>query len=260
MSNIIIEMRNWDDIKWYMNEGFHISEMAGVEFPGYITLQVDLSEPVQNESIRNLVLHAREKGVDIKTDDPNALEMLKLPPDTPKEENANTSEGAPKNLANRPNIERQEQLKKCNAFFLKVAEKLKDTHIIASASHRWISACLIPKGTEEQLTYHSKPVNSLRVACNWNWRASSKRCKDEKYIQCHTDDLPWARKKEADGSASKPIWGNMVGYFDADQKYHCVYGEKFNRETKTWEWVEGDPDAVAEMMRSKMSEVLATDE
>ena len=71
------------------------------------------------------------------------------------------------------------------------------------------------------------------------------------YIQCETDDLPRAKKRIGEGLASKPINAVSVGYFGEDQKYHVIYGEKFDRKTKTWSWVEADPKEVLDILKGE---------
>lgn len=152
----------------------------------------------------------------------------------------------------------KQQLTKCINFFNEVAEDLMDTHVtVHSKSKKWPSMCLVRNGEQKQVTYYGKPVNSLRVAPNWNWRAGLDRCSNPGYIQCVTPDLPFAKKRSAEHPewSTLPILGNMVGYFDTDNKYHCVYGEKYDFETKTWTWVEADPKDVANMIRAKTEEI-----
>jgi len=145
----------------------------------------------------------------------------------------------------------KQQLENCTRFFNAVAELLKDTHVVvASRSKKWPSACLVEKGQENQVTYYGKPVNSLRVGPNWNWRAGLDRCSNPDYIQCVTPDLPYVKQRPKDHPewASPPVWGNMVAYFSTDNKYHCVFGEKYDKEEKQWIWVEAIPEKVAEMI------------
>ena len=154
----------------------------------------------------------------------------------------------------------KEQLNKCLAFFEAVAEKLQDTHtIVHSKSKKWKSMYLVKKGEEGQVTYYSKPINSLRVAPNWNWRAGLDRCSNPDYIQCVTPDLPFAkrRSKEHPELSTMPIFANMVGYFDTDNKYHCVYGERYDFAKKKWVWVDSDPEEVARNIRIRMEEIDA---
>ena len=154
------------------------------------------------------------------------------------------------------------QLDECIQFFNIVAAQLKDTHVVVeSKSKKWPSFCLVEKGQERQVSYYGKPVNSLRVAPNWNWRAGLDRCSNPKYIQCVTPDLPFARRRPAEHPewSSMPIFGNMVGYFDTDNKYHCIFGEKYDRETKEWSWVNGiSPLQMARIIKTKMEELHAS--
>lgn len=152
----------------------------------------------------------------------------------------------------------KQQFENCVRFFNAVAEELKDTHVIVpSKSKKWRSMCLVRKGEENQVSYYGKPVNSLRVAPNWNWRAGLDRCTNPTYIQCVTPDLPFAKKRSKENPewSTMPIFGNMVGYFDTDNKYHCIFGEKYEPETKSWIWVENAPIIVANKIREKMAEL-----
>ena len=153
----------------------------------------------------------------------------------------------------------KKQYEECMRFFNTVAEELKDTHeVIGSKSKKWQSKCLVRKGEADQVTYYSKPVNSIRVAPNWNWRAGLDRCSNTSYIQCVTPDLPFAKKrsKEHPEWSTKPILGNMIGYFDTDNKYHCIFGEWYDFETKEYRWKDMySPHDVAMMIRQKMQEL-----
>ena len=152
----------------------------------------------------------------------------------------------------------KQQLDRCIKFFNEVAEELKDTHVIVpSKSKKWQSMCLVRKGEEKQVNYYGKPVNSLRVAPNWNWRAGIDRCSNANYIQCVTPDLPFAKKRSPEHPewSTMPIFGNMVGYFDTDNKYHCVFGEKYDFDFKSWMWVENIPSLVAKKIRERMVEL-----
>ena len=142
----------------------------------------------------------------------------------------------------------------CLEFFHKTAALVSDIYEeLPSKSKHWPSICLVPKGTASQVTYYGKPVNSLRVAMNWNWRAGLDKCSIPKYIQCVTKDLPFvkARPKDHPERSSPPIFGNMVALFDTDNKYHCIFGEKYDRSSKTWSWVENTPERVAYMLRER---------
>lgn len=133
---------------------------------------------------------------------------------------------------------REEKMNACLMYFEELSEKLKDTHEVIRSCNGDASAYLIPKGSIEELSYYSKPADSYRVSDHWNWFASTKKCENAKYIQCLSVDLPWARRREVDGKATRPVIGYQVAYFGSDKKYHHVFGEKFNRRTKEWSWEE----------------------
>lgn len=151
----------------------------------------------------------------------------------------------------------KKQLDECINFFMAVAEELKDTHVIVhSKSKKWKSMCLVRKGEEDQVSYYGKPVNSLRVAPNWNWRAGTDRCTNLNYIQCVTPDLPFAKKRSPENPdwATKPIFGNMVAYFGTDNKYHCVFGEKYDFGEKKYRWISADPKIFAQKLKERIAE------
>lgn len=132
-------------------------------------------------------------------------------------------------------------LQDCNTWFDQLAEALKDTHVVVGSCNKDCSRYLVPIGTEDQITYYGKPANSFRVSDHWNWRSPLKKCKKEKYVQCYSKDMPWTAKRMAPGKASRPMIGNAVMYYSGvDKAYHVMYGEKFDRETKTWSFVTMD--------------------
>lgn len=133
-------------------------------------------------------------------------------------------------------------------FFMVLSSILEKTHMVVSSCNRDLSQYLIPKGTLSQLTYHSKPDLSFRISDHWNWYAALYKCEDEHYIQCYTQDMPWTRRREREGMASKPVLGTSVCVMGGDGKYHVVYGEVFDRKSKKWGWLETDPADVAEMI------------
>lgn len=149
----------------------------------------------------------------------------------------------------------KQQLNNCVVFFNRVAALVDDIYeVVPGKGKQWQSYCLVPKGTRSQINYYGKPVDSLRVAMNWNWRASLYKCSVPNHIQCVTQDLPFvkARPKDHPDLASPPVYGNMVALFDKDHKYHCLYGEKYDRVTKTWGWVDDKtPEDVANMLRER---------
>lgn len=152
------------------------------------------------------------------------------------------------------------QMDYCVNFFNKVADLLSDIYeVVRPDDKKNRSRCLVPKGTASQVTYYGKPVYSLRVGAVWNWRASLKKCNVPEHIQCVTRDLPYVkgRPKGHPELPSPPIYGNMVAIFDTDKKYHCIYGEKYDKKTKTWMWVDNTPERAAMYVRKKYVESLA---
>ena len=124
----------------------------------------------------------------------------------------------------------------CNKFFDNLAETLKETHEVVESCNADCTRYLIPKGSIDKLTYYSKPANSYRVSDHWNWYANINKCINENYIQCLCSDLPRAKKRSAEGKPSSPIYGCLVAAIGSDGKYHHVFGEKFDRHSRTWSW------------------------
>ena len=138
----------------------------------------------------------------------------------------------------------EEKKAKCQLFYKELVTALRDSHENVKSCNRDDSAYLVPKGTSDQITYESKPINSFRISDHWNWKANLEKNQKDGYIQCYTKDVPVCKARPEPGKASPPIWAWQVGYFGEDKAYHCVYGEVFNRESKTWYWLEGDVDDV----------------
>lgn len=142
----------------------------------------------------------------------------------------------------------KEKIDACYTFFKALGKELGDEYeVLASINKdtRFNSLYLCPKGTRDQVTYYGKPLNSFRVSTHWNWRASLEKCKNEKYIQCLNVDLPFARKRKAEGEASDPIIAEQVAVIGEDGKYHAIFGEVFDRKEREWKWIEADPKEVA---------------
>ena len=131
----------------------------------------------------------------------------------------------------------------CNAWFDKLAELVipMGYKVIRSSNPTSNDRYLVPVGTENDLSWNSKPAFSFRVSNHWNWRANKKKCDDDRYIQCYTRDMPWARKRRDDGLATRPMIGCAVAYFTEGREYVVIYGEKFNRINKTWSYTAIDP-------------------
>ena len=137
-------------------------------------------------------------------------------------------------------MNREEKMECCMNFFKALSEALSDTHEVIGSCNHDSSVYLIPKGTEKGISYYGKPRRSFRVSDHWNWYSSLKKCDRPAYVQCYSMDMPWARQRPEEGVASKPISGIQVAVYGKDRRYHHVYGDKYNRKTRTWEWVEGD--------------------
>ena len=143
---------------------------------------------------------------------------------------------------------RKQKMRECKEFFAILRDILHEKYEVVPSCNCDESRYLIPKGTISEITYHSKPALSFRLSDHWNWYAALYKCKDEHYIQCYTRDMPWTRKREKEGMASKPRLGTTVCVMGGDGQYHVVFGERFNRKTKAWEWIESDPADIAEMV------------
>lgn len=139
----------------------------------------------------------------------------------------------------------------CTKFFDILADLMKEEYEVVASCNADFSRYLVPKGTADQITYSGKPDKSFRISDHWNWFANLNKCSDPNYIQCLSVDLPWARKRIEDGKASKSITGVQVSVIGDDGKYHVVFGEKFDRKTKAWSWV----DASANDISKKFLEV-----
>lgn len=128
----------------------------------------------------------------------------------------------------------------CKKFFEELSEKLKDTHVVVKSCNADESAYLIPKGTEDQITYYGKPDCSFRISDHWNWYSNTKKCNDPNYIQCMNVDLNvMAKNRKGPGLASDPYWAWCVGiYFEKDGVYHTMVGEFYNPVTEKQEFIE----------------------
>ena len=142
---------------------------------------------------------------------------------------------------------KSERYTKCSEYFNKLADAINNYTVIGSINQDF-SKYLIPNGTEQQLSYESKPMYSFRISDHWNWYANLNKCSKAWYIQCLTRDMPWAKKRLKEGYASKPINGVSVMFYGSDGLYHCVFGEVFDRTTKTWNWIETPIEEVLKMI------------
>ena len=148
----------------------------------------------------------------------------------------------------------KDRFDKCNVFFDKLCEVLANEYDVVNSP--WTKdRYLVPKGTADQITYYTKPMSSFRVSDHWNWFAPTNKCDKQSMIQCYSVDLPFAHDRAGDkkskGSYSR-IDAAQVGFVCPDGKYRAVYGEIYDRKTKTWSWLEVSPEDVACMIPSSV--------
>ena len=145
-------------------------------------------------------------------------------------------------------MNRQEKMEMCMTFFRALELALSETHEVVGSCNNNASFYLVPKGTEEQISYYGKPKKSFRISDHWNWYSNLTKCDIPGYAQCYSADMPWPRRRPEEGRGSSPIIGIAVQVFGADNRYHTVYGEKFDRKTRNWAWMEGSIENAIEMM------------
>lgn len=144
-----------------------------------------------------------------------------------------------------------QKLKACMRFFEELAEELeKEYEVLGSCNHD-SSVYLVPKGKSDQVTYYGKPMWSFRVSDHWNWFTSLNKNSDEHYVQCFSIDMPYPRRRALLGQATEPRKGCQVAFFGRDRKYHCVFGERYDRKTKSWEWVNGSIEDAIKLVASR---------
>ena len=134
-------------------------------------------------------------------------------------------------------------------FFKQLGDALAESHEMIGSCNHDSSVYLIPKGQEDELTYYGKPIGSFRVSDHWNWFSTLEKCSKPAYVQCCSVDMPRARQRPEEGVPSEPMYGSQVAVFGKDRRYHCVFGEKYDRRTRTWSWVEGDLQEAIETIR-----------
>ena len=133
----------------------------------------------------------------------------------------------------------------CNDFMDRLAELLGSKYEMVGSCNKDVSRYLIPAGTKDQITYYGKPVNSFRISDHWSWFSNLKKCSVRNYIQCYSKDIPVPKARPVGtDTATKPIRAIQVCVQGADGMCHHVFGEKFDRKTHWWSWVESDPKAV----------------
>lgn len=137
---------------------------------------------------------------------------------------------------------REKQLK-CVVFFDALTSMLGNRYERLASCNQDMSAYLCPLGTSSEVTYYGKPEGSFRISDHWNWYANTNKCSNPKYIQCYCNELPWAHRRPAPNRAGKPVMASCVCVF-RNGRYHVVYGERWDRKTKTWGWIENNPEEV----------------
>jgi hypothetical protein len=140
----------------------------------------------------------------------------------------------------------KEKNENCVAFFDALCDMLADSYERYASCNQDISAYLCPIGTTDEVTYYGKPEGSFRVSNHWNWYANTNKCSNPKQIQCYCTGLPWAHRRAAPDKAGKPIMASCVCIYRFG-RYHVVYGEYFDRKTKTWKWIDRTPEEVITM-------------
>ena len=88
------------------------------------------------------------------------------------------------------NISIEEKQAMCTEFFNDLCNELKDTHTLVKSCNKDYSAYLVPKGTEDQISYSSKPVGSYRISDHWNWYANIKKTLTKTMCSALTSTCP----------------------------------------------------------------------
>lgn len=141
-----------------------------------------------------------------------------------------------------------EKKEACKKFFEELKERLGESYEVSPVLGKDEARYLVPKGTSWLVSYYGKPRHSYRLGHKWNWYASTAKCKQTNYIQCLTSDLPRARKRPEEGAKSEPRWAWCVAALGNDNKYHVIYGEKYDRYHAKWEWIEISVDEYLERL------------
>ena len=131
-----------------------------------------------------------------------------------------------------------EKWKECSNFFKRLTTLLKDDYDVMGSFNVDQTLYLVPKGTEDQVTYHSKPAYSFRLSDHWNWYANIKKCSNERYIQCWAYDLPRPRKRKGPGLASEPIEAICVAMTRPNGSYKVIFGDHYTK--RNWIWIENN--------------------
>ncbi len=136
---------------------------------------------------------------------------------------------------------KEEKWNECNNFFKQLCEAAKGYTLVGSCNQD-TTLYLIPEGTEDQITYSSKPDRSFRLSDHWNWYSNVRKCEKESYVQCLSFDLPKQRPRKGEGRPSDPIKAICVAAITKPGgTYKVIFGEKYDRKRKKWKWINNDP-------------------
>lgn len=147
-------------------------------------------------------------------------------------------------------MEFKEKKAKCREYFNSLREILKETHEVQSNKTRdnHPDKYLFPKGKRSEITYSSKPKDSFRFSSKWNFYKNGKG-EDLEEVQCYSEDFPNAHTDSKGIGPQGSVLAYSVCFYGDDGHYHVVYGERYNRKTGKWDWVESSPeDAVLEFI------------
>ena len=147
-------------------------------------------------------------------------------------------------------MEFKEKQEKCNQYFNGLYELLKDTHDRRTnkTRDRRPDKYIFPKGTGDEITNVGKPKDSFRYSNKWNFYKNGKG-EMLPEVQCYSEDFPHAHTDSLGHGPQGSVLAYSVCFYGEDGRYHVVYGERYNRKTKKWDWVESDPeDAILEFI------------
>lgn len=142
----------------------------------------------------------------------------------------------------------REKIRRCQYFFEELAKILNDDYEVVGSCIKDISMYLIPKGTETDISYYGKPDKSFRISDHWNWYANLNKCEKKHYIQCWSVDVPYPRDRKTETGPSEPRRAIQVAVIGKGGKYHAVYGEKWNKKHKRWDWLENTPEQIVSVL------------
>lgn len=156
---------------------------------------------------------------------------------------------------------RKLKIKRCRQFMLDLEKTIGIDYKHFNSCNRDISSYLIPKGTEKQITYHSKPEKSFRFSDHWNWYTNEKKCDDLNYVQCFSVNLPEPNNRIAYGKGSEPIRAIQIAFYFKG-KYYAVFGDYYDFSSNKWKWIDSYPRDVAGLLfiNPKMLTRLCSDE